>query len=108
MSMTFPDKVKITPITIDETYRTETPGVPFTTEAAVEEDGSIKYSSAGEPIDPEIWIFLPGNVSIERGDYIQITELHGETPTAQEAEERKVKRYHRAGGFSISHIEVLV
>jgi len=106
--MMFPDKVKITPIAFDSIYRKETPGVPFISEAAVEDSGEIKFSSAGKPIDPEIWIFLPGDVSIERGDYIEITELHGETPTVQEAEERVVKRYHRAGGFSMSHIEVLV
>jgi len=103
----FPDKVKITPITIDQ-YRKETPGTPFPSEAAVEESGTIKYSSAGEPIDPEIWIFLPGNTDVKRGDYIEIIKLHGQNPTSQEVEERKIKRTHRAGGFTVSHIEVLV
>lgn len=106
--MMFPDKVKITPIAFDSVYRKETPGTPFISEAAVEEDSTIRYSSVGEPIDPEIWIFLPGDVVVEKGDYIEITELHGKAPTTQEAMERKVKRYHRAGAYSMSHIEVLV
>jgi len=106
--MMFPDKVKITPIAFDSIFRKETPGTPFISEAAVEESGEIKYSSAGKPIDPEIWIFLPGNVVIEKGDCVEITELHGKTPTTQEAQERQVKRAHRAGAYSMSHIEVLV
>ena len=106
--MTFPDKVKHTPITRNKTYRTEAKGTPVILRAQVEDTGEVKYSSAGEPIDPEIWIFLPGDTVINRGDLIEITELHGQTPTADEAEERKTKLVHRAGGFTISHVEVLV
>jgi len=106
--MMFPDKVRVTPIVVSKAYRTETPGTPFISEAAVEDDGEIKYSSSGQPIDPEIWIFLPANVTIKRGDKIEVTELHGQIPTSQEAEKRKVKRAYRPGGFTVSHIEVLV
>ena len=37
--MMFPDRVKITPIVIGTIYRDETPGTPFNSDAAVEEDG---------------------------------------------------------------------
>ena len=41
--MMFPDKVKITPIAFDSIYRKETPGVPFISEAAVEDSGEINF-----------------------------------------------------------------
>ena len=105
--MMFPDEVQITPITIDQ-YRKEAPDVAFNIEAYVEESGEVKYSSSGQPIDPEIWVFLPGDTEIKKGDFIEIIKLHGQDPTTQEAGKKKVKRVHRAGAFSISHIEVLV
>ena len=108
MSILFPDKVRITPVTIGDIYRKETEGETVLSIAFVEESGVIKYSSSGKPIDPEISIFLPGNAVIKQGDSIETVELHGETPTTQEAKKREVKRVHRAGAYGISHIEVLV
>ena len=104
----FPDRVTITPVTRNATFRTETRGTSFNSDATVEEDSEIRYSSSGAPVDPEIWIFLPADTLISKGDFIEIIKLHGQDPTTDEAEERKVKRTHRAGGFTISHIEVLV
>jgi hypothetical protein len=105
----FPDKVKITPVETDTSYRTETDGTVKIVKASVEESGGIKFSAmTGQPLDPEIWIFFPKGTTIKQGDYIERVKLHGATPTAEEALKRKVRKVHRAGGFTISHIEALV
>ena len=108
MSLLFPDKVSITPITINTNYGTETEGAAFTSRAYVEEESKILYSSSGQPMDPVMYIYMPWETNIAAGYYIQITQLHGATPTAGEGVKRKVQRVSRVGGSQKSHIEVIV
>jgi len=108
MSIYFPDEVEITNITYDATYRTKTEGMPFSSEAYVEDESGIRFGSDGQPIEAQMFIGLPRGTAILKGDFIQITKLHGKTPNAQEAERREVKRVTRVGAFEMSHIEVVV
>ena len=108
MSVLFSDTVSITPVVTDQNYGTETEGTAFTSKAYIENDTEIRYGSNGQPIYPAMMIFLPKETSIKEGDYIEITQLHGSTPTTQEARKRKARSVSRVGAFSMSHIEVTV
>ena len=108
MSIYFTDKVTITPLTKDPTFNTITEGTPvLNVKARVEFDSEVRYSANGKPIAPEVWVFLPFGTSITRGDKINVTKLHGRTPTDQEAIDLLVRKSYSAGSFSDSHIEVL-
>jgi len=108
MSYLFTDVILITPITVDANFGTETEGVAVVSKAYVEDQCKIRYNAAGQPMEPDIVICLPKGTEIAEGDYIQITFLHGQTPTAGEGVRRKVKMVSRVGAFNISHIEVIV
>ena len=107
MSIYFTDLVQITPVTVDPAFGTIVEGTPFASKAYIEADSSIKYGANGEPIDPEVWVFLPAGTNIDRDYYIQITSLHGSAPVGFDAQKFKVKRIHTSGGFNASHLEVL-
>ena len=77
MSIYFTDQVEITPISRDINFRTETEDTPFLSKAYVEDESGINYGSDGQPLDPVIFIGLPINTSIVKGDFIEITKLHG-------------------------------
>jgi hypothetical protein len=80
--MLFPDLVKITPIVRDATYRTETEGSPFNSKAYVEDESKIRYGPDGQPLDPDIFVGLPKDTSINEGDRVNIIKLHGQIITA--------------------------
>ena len=77
MSIYFTDQIEITPISRDVNFRTETEGTPFYSEAYVEDKTEIKYGLDGQPLKPVMFIGLPINTSIVKGDFIEITKLHG-------------------------------
>jgi hypothetical protein len=77
MSLYFTDQVEITPISRDTNFRTEIEGTPFLSKAYIEDESEIKYGSDGQPLDPVMFIGLPVNTSIVKGDFIEITKLHG-------------------------------
>lgn len=108
MSLAYTDKVQITNITQDATHGTHTEGTPFTSKAYIEDDTELRYDQNGSPSLPIVRVFLPSNVSISMGDKVQITKMHGRTPTTDEARERFVRRAPRIGGGNVSHLEVLV
>lgn len=107
MSVYFPDTVQIRNVERDKTFGTETKGIPFVSNAQVEEESEIKYNKNGEPIDPVFHIFLPKGVTVLKGDYIKVISLHGNTPNEHDGIERKVKRALNVGGFNDSHLEIL-
>jgi len=108
MSLYFPDEVEITPVVYDSTYRTKTEATPLSSEAFIEDESEIRFGPDGQPVEAQIFIGLPKDTLILKGYFIAITKLHGETPNAQEAERREVKRVSRAGAFEMSHIEAVV
>ncbi len=77
MSIYFTDQIEITPVSRDVNFRTEIEGTPFLSEAYVEDKTEIKYGSDGQPLKPEMFIGLPINTLIVKGDFIEITKLHG-------------------------------
>ncbi len=79
MSIYFTDQIEITPINRDVNFRNETEGTPFYSEAYVEDKTEIKYGPDGQPLKPVMFIGLPINTSIVKGDFIEITKLHGKT-----------------------------
>ncbi len=108
MSLAYPDIVENTPVTLSDTYHEETEGTPYQTEACVEEDSKLRYGPNGEPIDPVITILYPAKTDVHKGDYVRIIQLHGRTPTTDEAIRRRAKMAARIGGSRESHIEVIV
>ncbi len=108
MSIYFPDEVEITNITYNATYRTKTEGISFSSAAFIENESEIRYGADGQPIKAQMFIGLPKDTTILKGDFIAVIKLHGETPNAQEAERREVKRVSRVGAFEMSHIEAVV
>ncbi len=108
MSLAYPDIVEVTPVTLSDTYHEETEGDAFQSEACIEEDSKLRYSANGEPIDPQILILFPAKTDVHKGDYVQIIQLHGRTPTTDEAIRRRAKMAARIGGSRESHIEVIV
>lgn len=106
MSIYFTDQVQITPVTRDENFRIETEGIPFLSEAYIEDESEIKFGSDGQPFDPVMFIGLPKNTLIVKGDFIEITKLHGKTIT--NSKKQKVKKAVHIGSFSESHIEIYV
>lgn len=80
MSVYYTDRVQITPVAVDQNFRTETEGASFFSEAYIEDDDKIVYDSTGQPIKPAKRIFLPyinKNKNIEKGDLIKVTERFG-------------------------------
>jgi len=108
MSLEYPDIVENTPVTLSETYNEPTEGAAVQTRAYVEEDSKLRYGPNGAPIEPTITILYPRGTTINKGDYVQIIKLHGQTPTTHEAIRRTAQMVSRVGGSRVSHIEVLV
>jgi hypothetical protein len=108
MQIYFTDEVMIYNNSTDPNFRTKTVLNSFESKAYIEENSEIKYNATGQPIDPEVWVFLPPNTEIHLGDDIEIIKFHGNDPTAQESGRRQVKRIHKAGAFKQSHLEVLI
>jgi len=107
----YPDRAKITRITRDASYRTETEVSPFYSDCYAEEESRIVYDKNGEPVTPLVKISLPvttRNLAIEKGDYVQLTKLHGRIPTGQDAFQRKTRQVSLVGGSEASHIEVVI
>jgi len=77
MSIYFTDQVQITPISRDINFRTETEGTPFLSKAYVEDESKIQFGSDGQPFNPIKFIGLPRNTLIVKGDFVEITKLHG-------------------------------
>jgi len=103
MSLYFTDEVQITNITRDQNFRTETPGTPYLSEAYVEDDDSIAFSSDGTPVKPIRRVFVPHGNIVRIGDLIKTTKLRGEVVTDTD---RKVTAVFNAGSFSGSHLEI--
>lgn len=109
MSVIFPDKVAIVPVSRDATFNVPTEDTPAViSEACVEEDSTLRYTDDGAPIEPRVKILLPSDVVIQKGDYVTITELHGDEPSGHDAQQRQVKLASKIGGSRRTHIEVLV
>ena len=108
MSLEYPDIVENTPVTLSETYNEPTEGTAYQTRAYVEEDSKLRFGPDGAPIEPTITILYPRGTTINKGDYVQIIKLHGQTPTTHEAIRRTAQMVSRVGGSRVSHIEVLV
>ena len=108
MSLYFPDSVEITPIVRNISFRSETEGTPFTSNAFVEEESEVKGNNIGSIVDPEIKIFLPASTSISKGDYIKVTKLQGNIilSTSSIGRKRKVVKTFPVGAFKNSHTEV--
>jgi len=77
MSIYFTDQIQITPISRDINFRTETEGTPFLSKASVEDESKIQFGSDGQPFNPIKFIGLPRNTLIVKGDFVEITKLHG-------------------------------
>jgi len=108
--MNYPDEVEITTISIDATYKNETEGTPFSSDAYIEEESQIRYGGDGMPLDPITIMFLPptiANKAVKEGDYIAITKLHGETPNSQEAMRKRIKKIAPVGGHRVHHMELV-
>lgn len=105
MSLRFPDKVIITPVTYDPVTRSRTEGVPRTVRAQVEIEDKITFGSDGKPVSPMSFYMLPAVDAVQKGDMIQATEIHG---VAYSGKKQEVIKVHLAGGLRPSHLEVLV
>lgn len=106
--MLFTDEVSITSSGVDPVFNFDEDGNPITVKAYIENNTKIRYGSDGSPYMPSFLIFLPGRTSIVLEDKIQIVKLHGQDPVGNEIGEKSVMQIKRVGGFSISHIEVLI
>lgn len=108
MSVYYIDQIKLTSITLNENFRTETKGTPFYSEAYVEEDDKIIFDSTGQPIKPIKRIFVPykgANKNIKEGDLIQVTKRFKMNVVEEEV---KIKAAPVIGGFSGDHLEIIV
>jgi hypothetical protein len=79
---------------------------PYTIEAFVEQEDKGNMRSDGITINPLIKIQLSPEAVIKKGDYIEVTELHGTVPNEDDASMKKVTRAEHVGSFTVSHIEV--
>jgi hypothetical protein len=59
-------------------------------------------------MDQRVFIFLPKDATIYKGDYIRLTELRGRTilDTSDLGRLRKVAKVFPVGSFTDSHLEV--
>lgn len=106
--MLFTDSVKITAVGIDPVFSNEVDGGAVTVKAYVENNTKVRYGADGAPFTPMFLIFLPGNTSVVSGDTIEILKIHGQVPVGAELGNKTVAQTKRIGGFSVSHIEVMV
>lgn len=107
--MLYPDLIEVTNVTTGTTFRDETRGTPYDTKALVEEDNEVRYGFNGEPLDPQVFVMLPGtdeNLSIKRGDYVKIKRMHGISYPSNR--EFKVNRVSLSGSVRLSHIELMM
>lgn len=103
MSLEYPDRVKIIPITMDVELNTSTEGDLIRSDAYVEDENKIRYSNDGAIIEPKTLILLPSKVVIKKGDLISVIKLRGVDVIESEQTRRKVLLVFRAG----DHSEVL-
>lgn len=108
MSLAFPDRVIVTPVTRTAAFNDQTEGTSTTYRASIEVDNRIVYGNDGAPIEPAMTILLPKDAVVNKGDFVQVSKLHGTDPTAHESAQRLVKQARRIGGSRISHVEVIV
>ncbi len=107
MSLLYPHTVEITNVTNNPNFRSETDGVPFSSEAYIEDESAIDLDNYGQPMNDEVNIFLPNGTVISRGDYIKITAMNGSVGFI--SVRRKVKKiFSVTGAFSIDHLEVTI
>jgi hypothetical protein len=108
MSFSYPDKVKIATVTIDENYNTEVKGEYIEYPAYVEQEDKLWFNNNGISTDPKVKIFVNSDTVIEKGYYIKITELKGMTITTSNmmGKERKITKAEPVGVFNVSHYEV--
>ena len=107
MSLLYPHTVEITNVTTNQNFRSETDGVPFSSEAYIEDESAIDLDNNGQPMNDEVNIFLPNGTVISRGDYIKIIAMNGRVGFI--AVRRKVKKIFAAtGACSTDHLEVII
>jgi hypothetical protein len=108
MSLYFTDQVEITPITRNKNFKTETEGTKFKSKAYYEDESRNSRNNQGVQIDQKVFIFLPKNTSILKGDYIRLTKLRGITilSTSHLGRKRKVSKVFPVGSFKTSHLEI--
>lgn len=97
------DKVKITPITKDPGTGAITRGTAFNIKCMVENETKMVSGGSGRPVQSNVYVFMPPETSIKKGDIIQVVEQFGEIVTEPE---RTVIQASKTGGFSQTHKEV--
>ena len=97
------DLVRITPVTKDSGTGAITTGTPVSVKCMVENTTSMVSGGSGRPVASEVYIFMPPETVIKKGDIIQVIEQFGALVTEPE---RTVIQASLYGGFRQSHQEV--
>ena len=106
MSYIYSDRVTITNVTRDATFGNETITattvnvkccIQDTKKTIVNMEGAIKRT-----ITPDSKFYFQNNVTLNVGDYVEITKLHGKNLTGQV--KKKIKKTSVIGLFSVKSI----
>jgi len=118
MSLLYPDRIRIVPVTTDNELKTTVEETPIDVSAYVEEESQIGFTKDGTVIVPHIKVFIPAKkviqkgilktLSLKKGDMLIVKRLHGQEVIEQEQIRRTILSVQRIGSQRNTHIEVIV